>query len=108
MCVPSKLTSYFTAGRPVLAAVEAESPSAAELDAADAGIRVAPGDPEALVAGALQLHEEWIATGGATHRGGRRYVRDVLSAGAAVRAFSTALRALRPTETTAPAAALHS
>ncbi|MGY4843943.1 glycosyltransferase family 4 protein [Kocuria sp. MNB10] len=108
MCVPSKLTSYFTAGRPVLAAVEAESPSAAELDAADAGIRVAPGDPEALVAGALQLHEEWIATGGATHRGGRRYVRDVLSAGAAVRAFSTALRALLPTETTAPAAALHS
>lgn len=96
MCVPSKLTSYFTADRPVLAAVEAEGPSAAELAAADAGIRVRPGDPEALVAGATTLHEEWISTGGATHRGGRRYVRDVLSRDAAVRSFTSALRRLHP------------
>ncbi len=96
MCVPSKLTSYFTADRPVLAAVEAEGPSAAELAAADAGIRVRPGDPEVLVAGAMTLHEEWISTGGATHRGGRRYVRDVLSRDAAVRSFTSALRRLHP------------
>ncbi|RUP84053.1 MULTISPECIES: glycosyltransferase family 4 protein [unclassified Kocuria] len=96
MCVPSKLTSYFTADRPVLAAVEAAGPSAAELAAADAGIRVEPGDPEALVAGAVRLHEEWITTGGATHRGGRRYVREVLSRGAAVRSFVSALTRLRP------------
>ncbi|MXN62699.1 glycosyltransferase [Bacillus sp. BGMRC0062] len=96
MCVPSKLTSYFTADRPVLAAVEAEGPSAAELAAADAGIRVAPGDPQALVEGAMALHQEWIATGGATHRGGRRYVREVLSRDAAVRSFTSALGKLRP------------
>ncbi|CAL8896338.1 glycosyltransferase family 4 protein [Kocuria varians] len=96
MCVPSKLTSYFTAERPVLAAVEAEGPSAAELAAADAGIRVAPGDPEALVDGALRLHEEWVATGDTVHRGGRRYVREVLSRGAAVRSFVSALGKLRP------------
>ncbi|MDO4919819.1 glycosyltransferase family 4 protein [Kocuria sp.] len=108
MCVPSKLTSYFTADRPVLAAVEAEGPSAAELEAADAGIRVAPGDPEALVDGALTLHREWITTGGATHRGGRRYVRDVLSRGAAVRSFVSALTRLLPgvpSEQRTPAAA---
>ena len=108
MCVPSKLTSYFTADRPVLAAVEAQGPSAAELTAADAGIRVEPGDPEALVAGAVALHEEWITTGGATHRGGRRYVREVLSRGAAVRSFVSALHRLLPvtaTERREPAAA---
>lgn len=95
MCVPSKLTSYFTAGRPVLAAVEARSPSAEEVAAAGAGVRVAPGDPEALVAGALALHRETLATGGRSHDGGPRYVRDVLSRETAVRGFVAALGSLR-------------
>ena len=44
----------------------------------------------------MTLHEEWITTGGATHRGGRGYVRDVLSRGAAVRTYPTALHKRRP------------
>ncbi|HEX7308396.1 glycosyltransferase family 4 protein [Lentzea sp.] len=55
VCVPSKLTSYFAAGRPVLAATEADSPASAELSAAGAGVRVAPGDPAALLDAALRL-----------------------------------------------------
>ncbi|MBD2763053.1 glycosyltransferase family 4 protein [Kocuria sp. cx-116] len=105
MCVPSKLTSYFTAGRPVLAAVEAHSPSAFEVASADAGMRVPPGDPQALVAGALTLHGEWVESGGTRHNGGARYVREVLSRDAATKAFIAALNAVRasghaPTRTT--------
>ncbi|MDN4612579.1 glycosyltransferase family 4 protein [Arthrobacter burdickii] len=55
MSVPSKLTSYFSAGIPVLAATDAGSVTAAELANAQAGLRVDPGTPEALVAGAEAL-----------------------------------------------------
>jgi len=55
MAVPSKLTSYFNAAQPVLAATEADSTTAAEVVAAGAGLLVPPGKPEALLAGALAL-----------------------------------------------------
>ena len=55
MCAPSKLTSYFAAGRPVLAATNATSAAAREVRAAQAGPIVAPGDPAALVEAALAL-----------------------------------------------------
>jgi colanic acid biosynthesis glycosyl transferase WcaI len=50
MSVPSKLTSYFAAGRPVIAATDAGSVTAGELAASGAGVRVDAGDPGALVA----------------------------------------------------------
>lgn len=49
MCVPSKLTSYFAAGRPVLAATNSRSAAAFEIDTSGAGTIVEPGDPAALV-----------------------------------------------------------
>lgn len=55
MAVPSKLTSYFAAGVPVLAAVNAQGVTAEEVRASGAGIVVAPGRPHELVAGALDL-----------------------------------------------------
>lgn len=55
MAVPSKLTSYFAAGVPVLAAVNGDGITAEEVRASGAGIVVPPGDPAALVDGALQL-----------------------------------------------------
>lgn len=58
MAVPSKLTSYFSTGVPVLAATEATSTTAEEIAASGAGIRVEPGDPEALVTAALRLRED--------------------------------------------------
>ena len=48
MSLPSKLTSYFAAGRPVVAAASAASETAHEIHAAGAGLVVPPGQPEAL------------------------------------------------------------
>jgi colanic acid biosynthesis glycosyl transferase WcaI len=48
MSLPSKLTSYFAAGRPVIAAASADSETAAEIEAAEAGLIVPPGDPGAF------------------------------------------------------------
>jgi glycosyltransferase involved in cell wall biosynthesis len=55
MCVPSKLTSYFAVGRPVLAATDPRSAAAAEIAASGAGRLVPPGDPAALLAELDQL-----------------------------------------------------
>lgn len=49
MAIPSKLTTYFEAGKPVLAAVYPGGNTAALVDAAGAGRVVAPGDPRVLL-----------------------------------------------------------
>ncbi|MED5812398.1 WcaI family glycosyltransferase [Mycolicibacterium sp. 050232] len=49
MAVPSKLTSYFVAAKPILAATEPTSGTAEELRASGAGLVIPAGDPEALV-----------------------------------------------------------
>jgi colanic acid biosynthesis glycosyl transferase WcaI len=48
MSLPSKLTSYFAAGRPVVAACSAESETAREIQQAGAGYVVGSGEPAAL------------------------------------------------------------
>lgn len=55
MAVPSKLTSYFTTGNPVLAATDADSITAAEIAASGGGLVVAPDDPARLVRAAYEL-----------------------------------------------------
>jgi glycosyltransferase involved in cell wall biosynthesis len=50
MCLPSKLTSYLAARRPVVAAVAPDSETARELGAANAGLVVPYGDPPELLA----------------------------------------------------------
>lgn len=55
MSLPSKLTSYFAAGRPIIAAASAESETAQEMEAAGAGLVVPPGDPAALADAILAL-----------------------------------------------------
>lgn len=55
MAVPSKLTSYFSAGKPVIAATDPESATAEEVAAADAGVQVPAGDPLALVRAVADL-----------------------------------------------------
>ncbi|MGV9827822.1 glycosyltransferase family 4 protein [Gordonia sp. NPDC003429] len=55
MAVPSKLTTYFAAGRPVLAAVAGDGVSADEVRSSGAGVVVAPGEPQQLVTEALAL-----------------------------------------------------
>jgi glycosyltransferase involved in cell wall biosynthesis len=55
MSVPSKLTSYFYAARPVVAATDPDSPTASEMRASGAGPIVSSGDPEALLSSVLAL-----------------------------------------------------
>jgi glycosyltransferase involved in cell wall biosynthesis len=94
MSVPSKLTSYFSTGRPVLAAVDAGSVTAAELESAGAGVRVAPDDPEALLeaAEALATDPELSNRLGAS---GLRYRRTTLSADTALAALAASLERAR-------------
>ncbi len=49
MSVPSKLTTYWSSSRPVVAAVDPGSTTAGEITTSGAGVLVAPADPEALV-----------------------------------------------------------
>lgn len=62
MSVPSKLTSYFRSGRPVIAATDATSVTAEEVESSQGGLRVDADDPSGLV----RAIEELIADPGAT------------------------------------------
>ncbi|MDF2898337.1 MAG: glycosyl transferase, group 1 [Rhodococcus erythropolis] len=92
MAVPSKLTSYFDAARPVVAATDANGITAGEIEQSGAGVVVPAGDPEALLVAALELSadgEKAAAYGAA----GRRFRTDVLNGDAAVDAFEAVLDA---------------
>jgi glycosyltransferase involved in cell wall biosynthesis len=58
MALPSKLTSYFASGRPVLAAVSAGSETAREMRAAGGGIVVPPEAPHHLARAVLELRDD--------------------------------------------------
>lgn len=58
MAVPSKLTSYFNAGVPVIAATDAGSVTASEIAASGGGIRVDAADPDALLEAAEALSRD--------------------------------------------------
>jgi glycosyltransferase involved in cell wall biosynthesis len=55
MSLPSKLTSYFVAGRPVVAAGASAGATAREVRCAGAGLTVPGEDPEALLAALVRL-----------------------------------------------------
>lgn len=57
MAVPSKLTSYFASGRPVLAATDARSVTAGEIESSEAGLLVEPENPQSLLSGVIKLAE---------------------------------------------------
>jgi len=93
MAVPSKLTSYYTTGRPVLAATSSESVTAAEVRAAGAGMVVPPEDPAALLDSVLALRDdpEHAETLGAA---GPAFVKNVLSQDSAIAEFAALLAAV--------------
>lgn len=86
MAVPSKLTSYFDAMRPILAATDPKGIAAAEVEQAAAGVVVPAGDPHALLTMAIQLSQdsEKATTYGSA---GRRYRMEVLDSHAAIAGF---------------------
>jgi colanic acid biosynthesis glycosyl transferase WcaI len=75
MSLPSKLTSYFAAGRPVVAAASADSETAREIDAAGAGYVVPPENPTALREAILAVKG---GSGEELGASGRRYAEHVL------------------------------
>jgi colanic acid biosynthesis glycosyl transferase WcaI len=86
MSMPSKLPTYFAAGRPVVAAVAPDSETAREIEASGGGVVVAPGDPHALAEAlrGLAADPEERRRLGVT---GRAYANERLSAPAALAGY---------------------
>jgi colanic acid biosynthesis glycosyl transferase WcaI len=58
MCLPSKLTTYFAAGRAVVAVTSPNSATAAEVNRSGGGVVVPPGRPEDFVAAVRELRTQ--------------------------------------------------
>ncbi|MFD4179664.1 glycosyltransferase family 4 protein [Rhodococcus sp. NPDC058514] len=83
MAVPSKLTSYFMSGKPVLAACDSNGFTALEVAASGAGICVPADRPDLLLREAVRLGTDQ-ALAQRLGAAGRRYVAESLSADAAI------------------------
>jgi glycosyltransferase involved in cell wall biosynthesis len=84
MCVPSKLTTYFAAARPVVAVTEAESAAAHEVTLSGAGTVVPPAQSELL---ADELEDLGTVDRDGVGLAGLAYARSALSATAAVEGY---------------------
>ena len=93
MAVPSKLTSYFSTGNPVLAATDPCGITAEEVRAAEGGIVVPAGDPSALLDAALALAAD-SAERARLGANGRKYRETVLDETYAIDTFATLLSRL--------------
>jgi glycosyltransferase involved in cell wall biosynthesis len=90
MAVPSKLTSYFDAGKPIVAATDETGITAEEIRSSGGGVIVPPSDPRQLVQAILRLannEEEARALGEA----GRQYRQTTLSPSFAIDSFARLL-----------------
>lgn len=87
MAVPSKLTSYFTAGRPVVAATDPTGITASEIAAAGAGVVVPAGDPLALLTAVEKLGSDQQSSA-RLGLSGQRYRESVLDQNAAIRKWA--------------------
>jgi colanic acid biosynthesis glycosyl transferase WcaI len=83
MSVPSKLTSYFTSGKPILAAADATGFTAGELAASGAGVCVPADRPDLLLSEAIRLGTD-RELGRRLGEAGRRYCDEMLSQEAAL------------------------
>lgn len=93
MSVPSKLTSYFSAGVPVLAATDPSSVTAEEIGATGTGLRVDPGDPAALLAGIQALYDDQALQKQLTENA-RRFMTSLLSEEYAVSQYDQYMKRL--------------
>lgn len=92
MSLPSKLTSYFAAGRPIVAAVQRASETACEIEASGGGLVVAPDQPKVLLEAIQRLSkdEEWRRQMGES---ARAWSREKLSEAAALDGYERLLAA---------------
>ena len=93
MSLPSKLTSYYAAGRPVVAAVAAGSETAREIAWSSGGIVTAPDDPAALLDALLRVAADGGLRGHLAESA-RRWAADVLSEESALRSYEQLLAAV--------------
>ncbi|QRZ09800.1 glycosyltransferase [Mycolicibacterium austroafricanum] len=94
MAVPSKLTSYFDAGRPVVAATDSHGITAAEVTDSGGGIVVPAGKPDKLLDALLAIgsDSECAARLG---RNGRRYREATLNQDVAIEQWNDLIAAVR-------------
>lgn len=78
MAVPSKLTSYFRSGKPILAATDSGGFTASELAASGAGVCVPADRPDLLLDEALKLAQDRVFAE-QLGEAGRRYCDKLLS-----------------------------
>jgi glycosyltransferase involved in cell wall biosynthesis len=91
MSLPSKLTSYLTAGRPVLAAVDVDGATARELArTGGAAVRVDPGAPEQFADAVLALQGD-AAQCRRMSEHGRAFALRELTAGRSLQALERTL-----------------
>jgi glycosyltransferase involved in cell wall biosynthesis len=101
MAVPSKLTSYFQSGTPVLAATAIGGTTSEEVLAAQAGLVVESGNPRALLENAMALGSQ-IGARGQYGDKAMEYAKSALSEEAAVEKFKVEiLEKLLPREASA-------
>jgi glycosyltransferase involved in cell wall biosynthesis len=96
MAVPSKLTSYFASGRPVLAATDEAGTTSQEVLAAQAGLVVPAGDPASILQGVKQLAAD-PKEAARLGTNGRRYKETVLEESFAIDRFDSLLADLTAT-----------
>ncbi len=93
MAVPSKLTSYFSVGRPVIAATDPGSVTESEVLLSGGGVVVPSGDPEALLAAAEALAVD-ADRAAALGEAGRRFRERQLSSRASLDTYAQLLQKL--------------
>ncbi|MBD1541863.1 glycosyltransferase [Arthrobacter sp. IA7] len=96
MAVPSKLTSYFNAGVPVIAATDPRSVTSGEIEASEGGIRVDAANPEALVRAAEQLGRD-SQLAAELGKKGLRFRNETLSREAAIAKYDVFISSLAST-----------
>jgi colanic acid biosynthesis glycosyl transferase WcaI len=96
MSLPSKLTSYFRAGVPVVAAVPPDGGTAAEIARSGAGVVVPPEDCQALVEAVVALAADGDLRQ-ALRRAARSYAHNKLASAPALAALASAVTGPGPT-----------
>jgi len=103
MALPSKLTSYFAAGRPIVAAVPPGGPSAREVERAGAGVTVPAGDPGAILDALTRLRAD-ARTAARLAAAGPPYAEAHLGAAACLARAAALVDAIAGAGAAAPAA----
>jgi glycosyltransferase involved in cell wall biosynthesis len=93
MSVPSKLTTYFTAGRPVVAATDERSGAAALIAASEAGIRVPAGDAATILDAIEQVAGDPAVAEGMSAKG-QAYAAEHLTGAASLARYDSWVRSL--------------